>query len=883
MSNGDLGGSGVGGGGGASEGGGSTFGKYQLIASLGRGGMAEVFLAVARGPAGFNKLIVIKRLRDDLAKDAGFVEMFLDEARLAARLNHPNVVHTYEVGDVDGSFYLAMEYLDGQPLHEVIRAARAQGQPLSPALAVRIVADALAGLHYAHELRDYDGTPLHIVHRDVSPHNVFVTYDGQVKLVDFGIAKAASRSASETQVGVLKGKASYMAPEQALGDPTDRRADVFAAGIILWELCVGQRLMQRDSTVTTIRRLLSERIQPPSELVPGFPAELDAIIMRALEREPDLRPATALEMRDALSAWLATQSQRQDELSTRMSLLFAKARVEMERRIETCMRSSASETAALARISYSSRDVTDPSSSRRLHDQSTLIEPGSTPRSLAASVAGPPDSAGQLPSQRGAAPTPSPVTARVSVAVGVGLLSLAGLVGLLLVIVLRNGASRDGLAGAPSASASGAGGAAPPAASVETWVRLHGSNTIGAELAPLLAEAYLKAHGATSVERRPGATKGEVAVVGTRPGKLDAVIEIAAAGSQTAFEDLAALRCDIGMSSRPIKPAEAEQLAKANLGDMTGAASEHVVGLDGIAAIVHPNNAVRSLTTAQLRGLFDGELGDWSLVGGAHAPVVLMARDDKSGTFDTWKHLVMGDASLPASAARFADSEKLSDAVSGEPNAVGFIGLAYVRNARALAVADQDSPALYPSRFTVASEDYPLARRLYLYVPARPSAQALELVNFALSPSGQKLVSDAGFVDLNVGVRDPEACSGRCPARYVEMSRKARRLSLDFRFRRGSTTLDSRGQRDIERLLGFLKDRPNPHLFLLGFSDAQGDNAQNVELSRTRAHAVDEELAAHGLRAQAVLAFGAEMPVASNTTDSGRDRNRRVEVWLGDQ
>src|SRR5271154_5552065 len=175
-------------------------GKYQLLAVLGRGGMAEVFLALSRGAMGFDKLAVIKRLRPGLADDKSFRDMFLDEARLAARLNHPNVVHTYEVGEQNGQYFIAMEYLEGQSLNKVIRELVKSNEAIEPEVCARIVSDALAGLHHAHELRDYDGTPLQIIHRDISPHNVFVTYDGQIKLVDFGIDKAAL-SSQTTEVG----------------------------------------------------------------------------------------------------------------------------------------------------------------------------------------------------------------------------------------------------------------------------------------------------------------------------------------------------------------------------------------------------------------------------------------------------------------------------------------------------------------------------------------------------------------------------------------------------------------------------------------------------------------------------------------------------------
>ena len=189
-----------------------SIGKYRVIAKLGQGGMARVLLAAAAGPAGFNKLMVVKELREELAAEPEFLTMFLDEARLAARLNHPNVVTTYEVVTEGDRHYIAMDYLDGQPLNRLLHRISYSEMPLDVHL--RIICDALEGLHYAHTVADFDGSPLNVVHRDVSPHNIFVTYDGQVKLVDFGVAKAAG-AAAQTQTGVFKGKIRYMAPEQA--------------------------------------------------------------------------------------------------------------------------------------------------------------------------------------------------------------------------------------------------------------------------------------------------------------------------------------------------------------------------------------------------------------------------------------------------------------------------------------------------------------------------------------------------------------------------------------------------------------------------------------------------------------------------------------------
>src|SRR5450432_657141 len=199
----------------------APFGKFQLIAQLGKGGMGEVFLALLHGVQGVKKLVVIKRLLESINDDRAMRDLFLEEGRLAARLNHSNVVQTIEVGEEAGALYLSMEYLEGQPLNQVVR--KLGTDRIDPHIAARIISDVLCGLHYAHELRDYDGRPLNIVHRDMSPHNIFITYDGEVKIVDFGIAKAASQ-ASKTEVGVFKGKVAYMAPEQATSDTTDRRA-----------------------------------------------------------------------------------------------------------------------------------------------------------------------------------------------------------------------------------------------------------------------------------------------------------------------------------------------------------------------------------------------------------------------------------------------------------------------------------------------------------------------------------------------------------------------------------------------------------------------------------------------------------------------------------
>jgi phosphate transport system substrate-binding protein len=326
---------------------------------------------------------------------------------------------------------------------------------------------------------------------------------------------------------------------------------------------------------------------------------------------------------------------------------------------------------------------------------------------------------------------------------------------------------------------------------------------------------------------------------------------------------------------------------------MRSAASEHVIALDGIAVIVHPNNPTRALSRADVKRIFTGEVSEWSHAATrepgappgdrAVGSVNLYARDDASGTFDTFKHLVLGDRAL-ATAKRFADSAALSDAVASDRVAIGFIGLAYVGNAKAIALSDVGTPATLPSAFTITTESYPLSRRLFFYTPAKPShPAALRFVRFVLSDAGQKVVREAGFVDLGIELGGVEACTGKCPAGYLARTRGSRRLSVDFRFRDDTLDLDSRGVRDLDRLVAFLRDHSSGRLTLLGFSDDQGNPAATLAASRARANAVAAELTARGVRPAVVDGRGSEMPVAPNDDASGRERNRRVEVWLAER
>lgn len=277
-------------------------GRYDLVAEIASGGMATVYLARLSGAGGFQRNVAIKVLHPHLAYDREFVEMFLDEARLAAMIHHPNVVPIQEVGEGDHGYYLVMDYIEGDTFAALLSRSAAAGQPVPREVVVRVALDMLFGLHAAHELRDEHGRLIGVVHRDVSPQNVLVGTDGVTRLTDFGVARAASRL-SATRAGQLKGKLAYMAPEQASGDEhVDRRADIFSAGIVLWEALALRRLFKASNEAATLSRVLTEPIRSPADFNPGVPTPVAHVCLRALMRDPRQRFGSSAEFADALEA-----------------------------------------------------------------------------------------------------------------------------------------------------------------------------------------------------------------------------------------------------------------------------------------------------------------------------------------------------------------------------------------------------------------------------------------------------------------------------------------------------------------------------------------------------------------------------------------------------
>jgi eukaryotic-like serine/threonine-protein kinase len=276
--------------------------RYELVGEIASGGMATVYLARLTGVGGFQRFVAMKRLHPHLANEKEFVEMFLDEARIAARIHHPNVVPILEVGASAVGYYLVMEYIEGDTLARLLARAATRGKRLPVAIALRIALDTLSGLHAAHELKDDAGDAVHLVHRDVSPQNVLIGVDGIARITDFGVARAASRLTA-TRVGQLKGKIAYMAPEQAAGEESlDRRADVFASGIVIWEALAAKRLFKAENEAATLSRVMSEPVLPLTQIIPGFNKQLSDVVLRALDRDPEKRYASCAQFADALEA-----------------------------------------------------------------------------------------------------------------------------------------------------------------------------------------------------------------------------------------------------------------------------------------------------------------------------------------------------------------------------------------------------------------------------------------------------------------------------------------------------------------------------------------------------------------------------------------------------
>jgi phosphate transport system substrate-binding protein len=776
----------------------------------------------------------LKVMHAKYASDQVHRARFVAEARLAAVIPSDHVAQVLDAGhdQTTRRLYIVMELLSGVTLSSELRRTGV----LAWHDVVEIMRQLAHALSAAHALG--------IVHRDLKPANIFLSRSRHVgmhvmvKVIDFGIAQAIANGNRLTDAPFL-GTPAWMAPEQGTAhEAIGPAADVWALGLLAFLMLTGKHYFpsanEKDAPIQAVwREVTSDALVSASKRAAQLgqtdklPAEFDSWFARCVDRDPKAR------FQNAATAY--------EEL----------ARLRPPQPIDAVPPS----------ISVGQVPPTPSPPMVRADLEATAAE---TPRPLRVLP-------GEGPSATVAGHVPTGTTPPTTFAAfAMGAAALIMVCAIAIVLVVRGGSRERSTAVQP--------------ASIEPtgmFIRLHGSNTIGAELAPALAEEFLHRHSgaATVVTRRTAPDELVVEARGATDRPL-AVVEVHAHGSSTAFEDLGAGKCDIGMASRRIRPEEVDALAR--LGNLASAASEHVIGLDGIAVIVNPKNPISSLTTGQIAAVFAGRARTWDEVGGVAEPIVVFARDDKSGTFDTFKHLVLGSDELVADAKRFESSEALSDAVAADDRAIGFIGLPYVRSAKAVMVQTAPSSVVLPSPMTVATEDYPLARRLYFYVPLGASSAARDFVDFALSEDGQRIVQSAGFVDLRPKCDANAARCSDCPSLYRDAVRGGCRVSTDFRFDLGDTQLDTRALRDLQRVSDLMSrsSQANRSIVLLGFSDSTGARSDNMSLSQRRAGVVAEQLRARGLHVDLVRGFGPDMPIADNSTDEGRQRNRRVEIWV---
>ncbi len=406
---------------------------------------------------------------------------------------------------------------------------------------------------------------------------------------------------------------------------------------------------------------------------------------------------------------------------------------------------------------------------------------------------------------------------------------------------------------------------------------LSGSNTIGEKLAPALVKAWASKQGWTLQSQQRSAIDEVRLAFATPRGAM--VVDVLAHGTSTGFAALREGECDLWMASRAVR---AQEIAEARqLGRLYEQGAEHVIALDGLALIVHRSNPLSALTVDQVRDIFSGRLRDWAALGGAPGAIALHARDDQSGTYDTFRSLVMGDTALSTAAVRYESTEKLAAAVASDPRAIGFVGLAGVGGAKTLALSERETAPLAPTPLSVATEDYLLSRRLFFYSAVQPQAEARSLLEFAVGPEGQAVVTEIGFVP-----QDVRALPQTVPPAYAEyrdLVAGARRLTLNFRFGNGTAILDNKAIEDIDRVARFMQQpgQAGHELLLIGFADRSERVPYLAQaLSDDRVDLVASDLRARGLRVARQRGLGQIAPVASNDTPQGRLRNRRVEVWI---
>jgi phosphate binding protein len=849
--------------------------RYRVVRLIAEGGMGAVF-EVEQAATGARR--ALKVMHGDISRDERQRTRFIQEARVGATIASDHVAKVIDAGvdDATGTLFIVMDLLEGRTLGQEVKRRGA--------LSLHETYDVLRQLCHALEAAHRMG----IIHRDLKPSNVFLSVpqvvgmDFMVRVLDFGIAKlAAEANAGAT---AIVGTPSWMAPEQTDPNaPVTRATDIWPLGLIAFKMLTGRHYFPSGNvegapTAAMLRDVVLEPIEAASvraaiygaahAIPPGF----DPWFARCVVREPRERFGSAQE---AFAAFAALASPHLGAAAPQPIV-----------------------PALASTLPISGESPSRPGAARAAAGERPTAVEGSGPWGPVtggASVGGNASASGgpRSPAVYVSATKASPRTgggaagggSRTGLWIGLGaaglaflgVLGVAGWLGLERYRARAADAPPLAASVSPSPSASSSGGRTGDGAVV--LARLHGSNTIGEQLAPALVEAYLQHRAGVSAVARSATGDAAVRIEAHPAGGAALAIDIEARGSGTGFKDLAAGAADLAMSSRRVEAEEAKTLAAR--GDMTSAACENVLALDGIAIIENPSNPVARIDKGALAKIFAGETTRWREVGGRDAPIAVYARDEKSGTLDLLKSLVLGGRSIAPGAKRFGSSDELSAAVAADANGIGFVGVGAVRSSRPVMLDGMGGPPLVPSPATIAAEEYPLTRRLYLYTPADASADVRDFVEFALSDDGQKVVAQVGFVDLRPTCEPPTSTCAHCSHDYTAATAGACRVSAALRFDADSGQLDARALRDLQRL-GLLMRRSEyatKGIVLAAFGSGS-TKADALARSAADADAIAVQLRARGLRVVSAKGYGADNPIADDAAPAGRERNRRVELWL---
>ncbi len=822
------------------------------------------------------------------------LKRFAKEAEMLVSFSgHPNVVRVEHAFAANGTYYMVMEYLEGPSLADFIDQ---RGDGLTQAEAVQITLRILDGLKVLHAES--------MLHLDIRPSNILITKRGQVKIIGMGFVRHIMGHNSEDPSRFVSD--GYSAYEQyTMNGNAGRWTDIYAVGATLYHMITGN--VPIYSSVRILSDEMNFNLVTQNETVS---LEISDIISRAMEMEPNYRYQNVEEFSEDLLAMVGGGDFEEDTVVTvepesailmpstpqlDAELIFEEDETQPVPTLSTLDEMPAPRNkpsrpeAAVPEVppepkpAASSREAADlPSSEKNQSSTEKTVlpkatNPTSNARESGNGVSSTPERAKMMEEEEPEWKIPKKNRTGLLVGLAVVLFVVLGIH--FSGVLSQEESTRAKTPETPSAKKNETPDAAlsgPP----QRVLRLHGSNTIGSELAPALAEGFLRKIGATNVQRLKNEKGPGKIVAGLVQGNLYH-IDIQSKGTGTAFKDLKTDACDIGMASRPITAPERDELMKAGLGDFRSYSSEHVLALDGLAILVHQSNEVSKLSLSELADIFSARTADWSEVGGKYGKFNIYRRDEKSGTYDTFKKRVMGKLDITGTAKFFQSNRKLSESVSMDIFGIGFAGLPFIGNTKALAVYDKKSVPFYPSVFTVSTEDYCLSRRLFLYAPENShNPLVTQFIEYALSSEGQNIVDKSGFVSLNPHLAE-RPLPNNAPKEYMDLIREAKRLSVNFRFKAGSSELDNKARRDINRVVDFLVDPKYRHksVILVGFTDNSCKPKQCLALSRNRAEVVAKKLQSWGIRLT-THGFGRDVPVSPNTSQTGREKNNRVELWI---